>query len=326
MNPKVSAFCLTINAIERQYPVIESIKSFLPMCDELIVIDGCSTDNTVDEIKKIGDKKIRIVADEHTKWDKDWIYSRMGHNSNRGIDECKGDIILKFDIDFVAHEYCATDVNLSRNFRKDCVKLFDEKKKTFYFVRKNLILADRYFIKCKKTLGFNRFQCNEEKMGKIRYGIDIDRWGWGFEPIVPQFEENGIWFGTMLRNGRNSFAPSSSIFNYDFVFKTKEVARDVRHRHIMAVVKQKSLKYKLINQPTPIIKPEKLVDIPDYGMALLKRQSIANYGDKKQVTLSISSHPKVIREKIKLLTPEHQGYNCWGWFKDFKIDKASYYD
>jgi len=322
----ISAFCLTINAIERGYPVVESIKSFLPMCDELIVVDGCSTDNTIEEIKKIDDKKIRIVADKDTKWDRDWIYSRMGHNSNRGLDECRGDIIIKFDIDFVAHEYCASDMNLTRNFKKDCVKLFEQERKTFYFVRKNFILADRYFIKCKKTLGFNRHQCDVEKMGKIRYGIDIERWGWGFEPIVPKFKENGIWFGTMLRNGRNSFCPTSSIFNYDFVFKTKEMAQDVRHRHIMAVMKQKSLRYKLIRQPIPAITPERLANVPEYGITMLKRQSISNYKDKKQVPLPISSHPEVIKDKIRNLTPEQQGYNCWGWFENFKINKASYYD
>ncbi|KKL25875.1 hypothetical protein LCGC14_2400930, partial [marine sediment metagenome] len=90
-----------------------------PVVDELVVIDGGSKDETVEMIKAIGSSKIRIVSDEETWWGKEWTYAQMGKNFNRGFHECNGDMIIKFDVDYVLHEDAHLSYDKDKNLRID---------------------------------------------------------------------------------------------------------------------------------------------------------------------------------------------------------------
>jgi hypothetical protein len=63
---KVSGFTFIRNAIQYDYPVVESITSILPICDEFIVAVGRSEDDTLQLIKSINSNKIKIIE---TVWD-----------------------------------------------------------------------------------------------------------------------------------------------------------------------------------------------------------------------------------------------------------------
>ena len=63
---KVSGFTFVKNALIYGYPVVESILSILPICDEVVVAVGKSEDDTLGLIEKIGSSKIRIIK---TVWD-----------------------------------------------------------------------------------------------------------------------------------------------------------------------------------------------------------------------------------------------------------------
>jgi len=63
---KISGFTFIRNAIKYDYPVVESIRSVLPLCDEFIVAVGKSEDHTRDLITSIGSPIIRIID---TEWD-----------------------------------------------------------------------------------------------------------------------------------------------------------------------------------------------------------------------------------------------------------------
>ena len=63
---KVTGFSFIRNAIKYDYPIVESIRSILPLCDEFVVAVGNSDDGTHDLIKNITPGKIRIVE---TVWD-----------------------------------------------------------------------------------------------------------------------------------------------------------------------------------------------------------------------------------------------------------------
>ena len=63
---KVSGFTFIRNAIKYDYPVLEAIKSLLPLVDEMIVAVGNSDDDTRALIESINDAKIKIID---TVWD-----------------------------------------------------------------------------------------------------------------------------------------------------------------------------------------------------------------------------------------------------------------
>ncbi|MCG9880640.1 MAG: glycosyltransferase family 2 protein [Bacteroidia bacterium] len=62
----VSGFTIVRNAIKYDYPVVESILSLLPICDEVVVLVGKSEDETLALIEEIGSDKIKIY---HSIWD-----------------------------------------------------------------------------------------------------------------------------------------------------------------------------------------------------------------------------------------------------------------
>ena len=63
---KISGFTIIRNAVENDYPIVEAIKSILPVVDEMIVLIGDSQDSTEALIKNINDPKIKI---HYSKWD-----------------------------------------------------------------------------------------------------------------------------------------------------------------------------------------------------------------------------------------------------------------
>ncbi len=63
---KVSGFTFVRNAIKFDYPVVESINSILPLCDEVVVAIGNSDDDTLGLIQRMNNPKIKIIE---TIWD-----------------------------------------------------------------------------------------------------------------------------------------------------------------------------------------------------------------------------------------------------------------
>ncbi len=63
---KISGFTIVRNAIKYDYPIVESITSILPLCDEMIVLVGKSDDDTLQLIRAINSEKIKIYE---SVWD-----------------------------------------------------------------------------------------------------------------------------------------------------------------------------------------------------------------------------------------------------------------
>jgi glycosyl transferase family 2 len=100
---KVSGFTFVRNVVKYDYPVVESIRSILPVVDEFIVNVGRCEDGTLELIRSIGDPKIRIVE---SVWDemlrKDGlIYAQQ---TNIALSHCTGDWAFYIQADEVVHE------------------------------------------------------------------------------------------------------------------------------------------------------------------------------------------------------------------------------
>ncbi len=100
---KVSGLTFCRNAVKYDYPVIESIRSVLPIVDEFIVNVGQCDDGTLDLIKSIADPKIRLIE---SIWDetlrKDGLISSQ--QTNIALAHCTGDWAFYIQADEVVHE------------------------------------------------------------------------------------------------------------------------------------------------------------------------------------------------------------------------------
>ena len=63
---KVVGFTFVRNALTYDYPVLESLRSLLPLCDEVVVAVGNSADDTLNLIRSLNSPKICILE---TTWD-----------------------------------------------------------------------------------------------------------------------------------------------------------------------------------------------------------------------------------------------------------------
>lgn len=100
---KVSALTICRNAVKFDYPIVEVIRSGLPIVDEFIVNVGQSDDGTLDLIRSIGSDKIRIVEsfwDDNLK--KDGLLFSI--ETNKALARCTGDWALYLQADEVLHE------------------------------------------------------------------------------------------------------------------------------------------------------------------------------------------------------------------------------
>lgn len=102
---KVVGFTIVRNAIKYDYPVLESIASLLPVCDEVLVSVGKSDDDTLNLIKGIASPKIKIME---TVWDDSLRKGglRLAVETNKAMDAIAPDADWLFYIqaDEVLHE------------------------------------------------------------------------------------------------------------------------------------------------------------------------------------------------------------------------------
>lgn len=63
---KVAGFTFVRNATKYDYPVVQAIRSILPICDYFMVAVGKSEDDTLELVRSIQDPKIHIIE---TEWD-----------------------------------------------------------------------------------------------------------------------------------------------------------------------------------------------------------------------------------------------------------------
>jgi len=101
---KITGFSFIRNAIKFDYPIVEAIRSILPLCDEVVVAVGKSEDETLNLVQNI-DPKIRIIE---TVWEDEIRKSGniLAIETNKAFDAISEDTDWCFYIqgDEVLHE------------------------------------------------------------------------------------------------------------------------------------------------------------------------------------------------------------------------------
>lgn len=100
---RLSGFSFVRNAVDLYYPVAESIRSVLPICDEFVVAAGDSSDATTALLRGIGDPKLTIIE---TVWDQQQFVRGASNavQTNIALDACTGDWAFYLQADEVVHE------------------------------------------------------------------------------------------------------------------------------------------------------------------------------------------------------------------------------
>ena len=102
---KISGFSFVRNGHKLYYPVVESIKSILPIVDEFVIAvgKGDENDETRARIADIDDPKVRIID---TVWEKKYFKRGIINAMQTDIarDHCSGDWLFYLQADEVVHE------------------------------------------------------------------------------------------------------------------------------------------------------------------------------------------------------------------------------
>jgi len=119
--PKISGYTQTRNCIEQRYPWIESINSLLGFCDEVIVVDGGSTDGTWEKLQELAESEPRLKPFQHARdWDDKRFALYDGQQKAIARERCTGDFCWQVDIDEVVHEEDYSKIrNLVKSFPRE---------------------------------------------------------------------------------------------------------------------------------------------------------------------------------------------------------------
>lgn len=99
----ISGLAIVRNAVNLNYPFLESIRSALPICDEFVVVVGKSDDETLARINSIDDPRLRIVETEWSHRVKP-RHSLLAQQTNIGLHLCRGTWCLYLQSNDVLHE------------------------------------------------------------------------------------------------------------------------------------------------------------------------------------------------------------------------------
>jgi len=290
---KISAHVNITKPKTYNYPYLECLQSFLPVCDEIIVVNGDpdNTDGSIDDIKKLSDK---IKVYDYLWNDKEWDWTNICTHHQFGFEKCTGDWVIKLDIDYVLHEnYIQPILNQLEGFLKLKVRPFGVN------VRKaNILLADTVMHKSQIP-----FIVNKKDYPKICYGIAYDRPDF-MAAIIKEREKNGIFIGESIMNMNEMLRDiDACLLTYDFTF--------MDYQQVLALRKANYTAYQKYENPCWTIKEE---DLEDEVMDKFRKMLLARM-DKKNSIIDICDHPIYIQDKVSKLTKDMLGYNMFGWVK-----------
>jgi glycosyltransferase involved in cell wall biosynthesis len=104
-NPTLSGYTTTLNCIDQDYPFEESISSLLGFCDEVVVVDGGSTDGTWEKLEKIARQNENIVIHQQKRdWDSKRFAVFDGLQKALARSLCNMDYCWQQDVDEIVHE------------------------------------------------------------------------------------------------------------------------------------------------------------------------------------------------------------------------------
>lgn len=103
MSQGLSGFSIIRNAVLMGYPIVQSIRSILPLVDEFVVGVGQSDDQTKELIQSLNEPKIKIF-DSHWDTNKTKGGLILSEKTNEALARCQNDWCFYIQADEVVHE------------------------------------------------------------------------------------------------------------------------------------------------------------------------------------------------------------------------------
>jgi len=198
----ISGFTIVRNAVRYDYPVVESIRSILPFCDEVVVAVGHSDDGTREVIASIDPARVRIID---TIWDESLRNGGevLAAETNKALEAVSRDTDWAFYIqaDEVVHESYTDQIREAMERWKETPSvdglLFNYKhfwgsydwvgsSRKWYRREVRIIRPDRNIWSYKDAQGFR-------KGGKKILVKPLDAWiyhyGWVKPPLAQQAKQ-----------------------------------------------------------------------------------------------------------------------------------------
>ena len=209
---KISIHLGVTNPETNQFAYLEAIRSYCDLADEVVIVDGGTTDGSIEKIRAISDK-IRVVQ---FPWPQDhWTWDQFGRTLNAGYKECTGDWAIKVDLDYVFHEKNipklreTLEAYLNAPIPPALVQLD----------KYQFMLADRYFPKAKMPLIVNKRDYGD----KITWGVGFDDIDFSF-PVEVKGMIKGLEYGSSARHWGNLIQNGGCpIYCYDLTFMTEDL-------------------------------------------------------------------------------------------------------
>lgn len=98
---RVVGFSLVASAVRLDFPVLEALRSILPLCDEVVVNVGPSNDGTLDLVRSLADPRLRVIEGA---WDRANGGAVLAVETQRALEACRGDWAIYIQADEVLHE------------------------------------------------------------------------------------------------------------------------------------------------------------------------------------------------------------------------------
>lgn len=223
-NKKISGLVVLSEAEWGCYPYLESIQSFLPVVDELVVAFNVygKKDGSLEKIKALNNPKIRIVPTVFDILKYGW--ESYGIARTMGYQACKGQIILMFDADGILHEKDIEKVKtdlanlINRNFSQGYWNKYRTYKPTMYH-------------KQYKHSGIY----NKEKLGDRFDFFRVDHKG------APNFDN-------LTKEEQESKNLDIYLFGYEHIWDTEEVLKFKTNRYGQMIDRQHKLAFKTPDQ------------------------------------------------------------------------------
>ena len=194
---KVVGFSFIKDAVKMQYPIVEAIQSILPLCNEVIVAVGASTDGTRELVAAI-DKKVRIV-------DTEWDFNLKENGKLLAVETDKAFNAIPADADWciyiqgdeVLHEDGYEEIKRAMQKWKDDKKVDGLLLKYRHFFGSydyigieahwyrnevRIIKNNKNFYSYKDAQGFRKY--DNKKLNVKKLNAYIHHYGWVQSPLV----------------------------------------------------------------------------------------------------------------------------------------------